>query len=160
MMILYETIRKILHLLTSTIWYLMEPSGFYVISTWLSKPWLCCLDGEVATLESPLIMAGPPGWSDCGPLATWAGNEWVVLSTLCYIIQHYNLIWQKLRGWIFIAQILYILPWQTLDFWSISCTDWSGACQETGFLCTQFILLLRVAVIMENILFWSFFSAT
>lgn len=124
MTILYETIRKILHFLTSTIWYLMEPNRFYMISTWLSKPWLCWLDGEVATLQSPLIMAGPPGWSDCGPLATWAGNEWVVVSTLCYIIKHYSLIWQKLRGWIFTAKTLYIFfkkatTMVNIQFWSI-----------------------------------------
>lgn len=86
MTILYETIRKILHFLASTIWYLMVPSIL------LLDLWPCWLDGEVATLQSPLIMAGPLDWSDCGPLATWAGNEWVVLSTLCFNIQCYSLI--------------------------------------------------------------------
>ena len=117
----------------------------------------------VVTLQSPLIMAGPPGWSDCGPLATWAGNEWVVLLTLCYIRQHYNLIWQKLRGWIFIARILFIF-WRTATtmgnirflkcflHWLVSCMprDWI-------FFLTQFLLLFWASIVTENIVLWSFF---
>lgn len=143
MTILYETIRKILHFLASTIWYLMVPSIL------LLELWPCWLDGEVATLQSPLIMAGPPDWSDCGPLATWAGNEWVVLSTLCFNIQRHNSICAgdkglvvllhavhaSVKGWCYYVKYLILKSYVHNSIWQII-TAWSSTAHNS-YICQE-----------------------